>query len=1070
MAAWRWVRRRVAVLCVVVVAGGVVPAPASADPAFAAASGRAVTLVTGDRVRVVEGAHVIEPGAGRERMAFDVRTVRGHLTVTPADALRAVSSGQVDRRLFDVTALLDMGYGDDKRSTLPLLVPRGARVAAGRAGRDLPAIGLTAMTAAKPDAAAVWAGLLNSGQRVWLDARRTISLDRSVPQIGAPAAWAAGYTGRGVTVAVLDTGIDASHPDFAGRLAGTMNFTDEPEAGDIVGHGTHVASILAGSGAASAGRYRGVAPDASLLAGKVCTWDGCPDSAILAGMQWAAASGASVVNLSLGGPDSAELDPVEAAIGTLTARYGTLFVAAAGNRGEAGPSTIDSPASADAALAVAAVDGHDQLAPFSGRGPRAGHGMIKPDLSAPGVDIVAARADGTQSGEPVDDRYVRLSGTSMATPHAAGAAALLVQQHPGWRAMELKAALMGAATPNPQADAYAQGNGRLDVAAATARALRADPPSVDLGVQRWPHQDDAPASRAVTLYNDGPATARLAVTLAVAVPGGGPAPAGMFAVSPSEVTVPPGGSAAVTITADTARTGPEGVYFGHMMAGPVRVAFTVDRERESYDLSLTHLNRDGAATGNYSTSLDGIADPVEHLPYEPDGTITLRLPKGRYHLDSTLSTARSNHMELTKIIQSEVDMSRDVNVVLDARAARPVAVTVTRPGADVLGAAVGYRRTLPSGVELSASMFSFGQDPLSTAHIGSPAPVAGLVGRVLSWWGVRGPDGRLGDGSHLYTLAFYPKGRLPTGYQRRVRDDELAQVRAEHRGGPDEVAEKTTRSSIDGVTESLSLGTAFTLPATRTEYYTTGGVRWSSTTLSTSRWFQSSAPTSYPRGASVESWNAAPFGPGLAAAGPGGWINRTGDRIAASPPLFSDRTTSHSGFTGNVTTSLSRNGQSVPSDGSGFSVPPETASYELVAESVRGTELSSRVTVAWTFRSGHVNGSDPAPLPVSVVRFAPALDAHDAAPAGRAFTIPITVQRQTQGAGAGSTVASIAVDVSYDDGATWLPATVDQRRPQWTATVSHPDSAGFVSLRAHMVDRSGETVQQTVIRAYRLAR
>jgi subtilisin family serine protease len=91
--------------------------------------------------------------------------------------------------------------------------------------------------------------------RIWLDGQRKVQLDESVPRIGAPTAWAAGYTGAGVTVAVLDTGVDASHPDLAGKIVAEANFTDAAST-DAVGHGTHVASTIAGSGAASLTAHR----------------------------------------------------------------------------------------------------------------------------------------------------------------------------------------------------------------------------------------------------------------------------------------------------------------------------------------------------------------------------------------------------------------------------------------------------------------------------------------------------------------------------------------------------------------------------------------------------------------------------------------------------------------------------------------------------------------------------------------------------------------------------------------------------------------------------------------------
>ena len=153
------------------------------------------------------------------------------------------------------------------------------------------------------------------------------------------------------------------------------------------------------------------------------------DSSIIAGMEWAAHSGAKVVSMSLGGDPTDGTDPMSQAVNDLTAETGALFVVAAGNAGAA--RTVGSPGAAASALTVGAVDRDDNLAEFSSRGPRLGDNGLKPEITAPGVGIVAARAAGTTMGTPVDDAYTTASGTSMATPHVAGAAAILAQEHPG---------------------------------------------------------------------------------------------------------------------------------------------------------------------------------------------------------------------------------------------------------------------------------------------------------------------------------------------------------------------------------------------------------------------------------------------------------------------------------------------------------------------------------------------------------------------------------------------------------------------------------------------------------------
>jgi subtilisin family serine protease len=311
-----------------------------------------VTLLTGDRITLQGGDPAkasIEPGPGRRGLTFSTQRTKGQLFVIPSDVSPLITAGRIDRRLFDVAGLIKAGYDDKASSSIPLLVtyqgkanrsaPAGATVT-----RTLPVINCAAVKVDKKKAAEFLSGFSAARSaggidKIWLDGKRHISLDQSVPQIGAPTAWAAGYTGKGVTVAVLDTGIDATHPDLATQVVGAKNFTDE-QPGDFVGHGTHVASTIAGTAAASAGKYKGVAPDAKLYDGKVCELNGCPDSAILAGMEWAATEvKAKVVNFSIGGQDTPEIDPIEEAVNRLTAQTGTLFVIAATTARTAGRSS-----------------------------------------------------------------------------------------------------------------------------------------------------------------------------------------------------------------------------------------------------------------------------------------------------------------------------------------------------------------------------------------------------------------------------------------------------------------------------------------------------------------------------------------------------------------------------------------------------------------------------------------------------------------------------------------------------------------------------------------------------------
>lgn len=255
----------------------------------------AVTLVTGDRVEVSQWSDGrrtvrVQPAPGRPGVRFvEWESPDGSLHVVPVDALPLLASGRLDDRLFNVTALIESGYDDRRRPELPLIVEyaggtRGrASVRAdlsetgARITRELRSLDAAAVHAPKDRVARLWAQLTaDTGvrttyetgvEKVWLDGPVRAFLDESVPPVGAPRAWEAGLTGEGVTVAVLDTGVDADHPDLA--VVEAKDFTETGDASDHFGHGTHVASIATGDGTASGGRYKGVAPDADLIVGKV---------------------------------------------------------------------------------------------------------------------------------------------------------------------------------------------------------------------------------------------------------------------------------------------------------------------------------------------------------------------------------------------------------------------------------------------------------------------------------------------------------------------------------------------------------------------------------------------------------------------------------------------------------------------------------------------------------------------------------------------------------------------------------------------------------------------------------
>ncbi|HZF89681.1 S8 family serine peptidase [Streptomyces sp.] len=662
-------------------------AKAPAVTRTASAAARTVTLVTGDQVTVTDlggGKKTVEVERPEGATgAVRAQNANGALTVVPDEALPYLRAGRLDERLFDVGALLRQGLADDQAGELPLIVTyeKGARAADPRGAeptRALPSVRGVAVEAEKGPV--FWREFTRRGAGiggVWLDGRVTADMAESNAQIGTPAAWAAGLTGKGVTVAVLDTGVDASHPDLAGRISVSRSFIEGENPGEGVadrnGHGTHVASTVGGSGAASGGAERGVAPGAALAVGKVLGDQGSgSESRIIAGMEWAAREvGADIVSMSLGstGPSDGT-DPMAQAVNTLAEETGALFVVAAGNTGA--PSSIGSPGAADAALTVGAVDSADRAAPFTSAGPRHGDHALKPDLSAPGVGILAARS----SLSAGSGAYTAMSGTSMATPHVAGVAALLAEQHPDWTGARLKDALMSTSAPL-DASAYTLGAGRVGVpGAVTARVTATG--SVDLGFFGWPYEANEPVTKTVTYANSGDEP----VTLDLSVEGA----AGVAALADSALTVPAHGTASTTVTGDGARA-PVGNTSGRIVAAvagtPVaHTAFGLVKEEERYTLTVHVTDRDGAPAPA-GLVVQRLAEGAEPAPAHvgDSGTLKLRLAPGTYSLTSFLDV-RGGHgadsLGLGFLADPEIVLDRDREVTLDGRRLRQIRADVDR--------------------------------------------------------------------------------------------------------------------------------------------------------------------------------------------------------------------------------------------------------------------------------------------------------------------------------------------------------------------------------------------------------
>ncbi|NKE59257.1 S8 family serine peptidase [Lentzea sp. PSKA42] len=1111
-------------------------ATAQAEPPRAPAGATSViTLISGDKVVVNERGELVRV-EGRPGMQFAQYVQDDHQYVVPADAVDALGQDRVDKRFFNVTALHSFGYTDDKIDRIPVL-DNGFRAAA---------------AVPKKEAGQRWKDRrARSAGKLWLNGKAKISLDQSVPMVGAPAAWQSGFDGSGVTVAVLDTGYDQKHPELAGVVSVAKDFTP---AGiqDNIGHGTHVAATIAGRGE----KYSGVAKGAKLAIGRVCEGTWCEDSAILAGMEWAAReAGAKVVNMSLGSDMSSDgKDPLSVKANQLTAETGVLFVASAGNAGDR--RKVSGPAAADAALAVANLTKSGTVNEWSSRGPRHNDFAVKPDIAAPGTDIVAARAEGTLWEYYVDDLHARLTGTSMAAPHVAGAAAILAQRNPSWTAAELKANLM--ATVKPVADTPANvGAGLLDVGRAVSQQVRADVGSLSFGLLEWPHTKTF--TKTITYSNASAAAVSLALQHNL----------GADFTVPASVTVPAGGTASVDVVLDP-RKG-NGTFFGHIKASADGISLTtavgayVQEERRT--LSLSMIGRDGKPVPDEFVVLVNMSTQEASVLSIVDGAGSARIAVGDYAVLGRIDEKTENYAWFTPVSATEVagrvSLTADTSLTLDARQGKAISVQLPdsqsevwyrhaelrvpwKPGringvasvvdgrVPLYGLSFGpplpeltYDSSLKGGQPLLSVVGGFpvryyessvrlpaGDHQLDVAERGAdvrgklalvrtagedPYEVARAMqaaGAVAVLWAGPVPFGfaertvipviavaehhvavtpsrltlRAITGSPVsYTLFLQDKGALPVG-TRHLRRSELAEVKARyHSSGEDGWVTQRNYSVLNGVA-NLNVGALdeqLTVPVQRTEYYTAGnGIGWHQEGFdrSTSTSWADLKPVTYAPGKKYERSNlravSSPrFGrPSLVTWSQGGGVERTGDRITMRMSPFGGSTWAENWeLSGYGTVDLQRDGVPVGysdiREGQ-FTAPERSGKYKLMLDAVRHTSaLSTRVRTNWEF-SAAADGK----LPLLEVDYSVPVDLRNSGKAGAPMPVKFTVSRQ---AGAGvATIRELRAYASFDDGVNWVPVK----------SIVPPGGApgGFVSLRVVAEDTDGNTVDQTVLRAYRL--
>ncbi|WP_245791135.1 S8 family serine peptidase [Actinacidiphila rubida] len=1224
----------VALAAITALAAGALPATAAAPlaaprarPAVSAAApqphgtARTVTLITGDKVTLgtaADGSPVNSFQSPRGASAgYHRAVVDGATYVYPDAALPYVAAGTLDKQLFNVTRLIADGYDDAHSARLPLIVrytDAAARartrpkVAGSSVVRALNSIQGAALAQDHAQATAFWSALtggtaastarsahpaLGGGvAKVWLDGRVTADLADSTAQIGAPQVWAQGNTGAGVKVAVLDTGVDSEHPDLAGQVGDTSSFVpSEPDTTDWNGHGTHVASTIAGTGSASDGKERGVAPGARLEIGKVLNSEGSgQESWIIAGMQWAAQDEqAKIISMSLGGGGDAD-DPMSQAVDQLSRDTGALFVIAAGN---GGPHSIGSPGAADDALTVGAVDSSDHLADFSSQGPRVGDDGLKPEITAPGVDIVAARSHYTRGA----GYYTTMSGTSMATPHVAGTAALLAAAHPDWTGTQLKEALVSSAHATPAYTPYQAGAGRVDALAAVHASVFATTTAF-AGFHTWPVTPGGTDVRKVTYTNTGDTPADL--DLAVDAAG---APAGLFDLSAGHVSIPAHGTASVDLTTHLDRLVPDqpvsGMVVGTDAGGTVRARTLIGGAQEGQRQTLTVTAKDRSGNPLSGTVMLTTPHLWTTLELDASGTGKARMPVGSYSgwLISDVQGASGPHSRGMALLSfNDVSLDQDRTVTLDARQARRIAARVpgqTTPVAPRLEVLRSFPDTLvettmlpnesydsiwalPTGKKVTDGTFEFGarfrlEEPALTLATGKREYVDPLVkraavplpagtrklaavyagdgsalasrhdlggkavvvradgvsdiqaqaeaaaaagarllvvvnngtGRMDPWdespWSPLSPapltvatldadqgadliaaigrgDGTLTVDSHpttdyLYDVVHHWSGGVPADPTWSETRDSLARVDVSFRNYRQGKAMEYRTDVWHGWVD----GNQLTAPAQgeRTDWVTSG-VDWVDDAFIVSETGQHAVDVlHYTAGRPAKvTW----FGPiQRPRMGPAYQPVRYLDTMYVVAPGWGDSGHGHVGEAGGNFdvkdwVSLYQGDRQLDWGNAEWLQVPGLAAdrlpYRLVVDNDRAAwadPYSTHTLTEWDFTSAGTGADAAVALPLIQLDYA--VDTDTAGRADRHADLTVTA---SQLPGVTAAVGRPSVDISYDDGTTWQHAGLDHRGDGWRTSLHAPKSAGFATLRVTARDAAGDTVSQTITRAFGL--
>lgn len=671
----------------------------------------------------------------------------------PASAQPYIDEGKLDIELFNLDALLLSGSNDESSAMIPLIIkhksqqmvlPRSVSKV-----KHFKRIKSTAFSIKKSTSKQLLETLLNddSIEKIWLDRpitshkayssspafkgsfttppATTFSVGNglelgsaTVPLTGAVSAYEQGLSGAGVTVAVLDSGYDFEHADLSGKVEEFISYPYNDTGDDLDGHGTHVASTIAGNGFESNGLFTGMAPQANLIVAKVLDNNGSGSSSdILDGMIWAVENGADVINMSLGASGGTSCSgPLVDMVETLSEQ--SLFVIAAGN--DARRQTVSTPGCSPKALTVGAVDRNNQTAIFSSKGPSVDGQTAKPDIASQGVNVIAAASGGLN-----ETAYRTLSGTSMATPHVSGGAALLLEQNPTLTPSQLKALLTSSVSPTT-APVLEQGAGPMNIENAVSQQIIGTA-NQSLGVYEYPQSKDK-ITQYITLENISEEDIELSLSLKLTGDNGKDRiSANLAKLKDKKITIAAHSKASVPIIIKPdahLKSGAYGTITGRLIAtqkkhphkskhnhkstaAVIPVYMYLQGPQAVVTISATDRFGNPATSPSSFAVLNSEDETVARYTYSENGSTELTLPEGEYTFVSHITTRDDATNQglvnsIAMMTQNHVKIKSDTQISFDAARAEKVNFLADEI-LNTLGYSVGFSYSLTANNSASTS-------------------------------------------------------------------------------------------------------------------------------------------------------------------------------------------------------------------------------------------------------------------------------------------------------------------------------------------------------------------------------